>query len=201
MAAPGATTPRRSLEGGRHIWDNRRAVNKTVVSSVFVVATALAGCQKSADLERVQRESLATVKLFGQQIEVEQRRADQLIGKAQQISGANQAGAIALESRSRLEQLRGLVQAAPQDLAAAAKAGKEAGLDHAGHALVESLDKGLVNARAELDAAERGIAAAERAQATRPAAPPGVDTAVVPGVSGQPASPADQARIPTNRPN
>lgn len=174
-----------------------------VASFVFAVLISSAGCQKSADLGRIQQETLATVKTFNNQLEIEQRRVDALLARGRQVAqapGVGDAGKLLTQARASLEQLRGKASSAPQDLAAAAKQSREE-LDKTGDELIAQLDRGLALVKADLDAIDNWVSSSERSSAptggqateqTTPGQPSqGNPPAAIQGAAGQnaPAAP------------
>ncbi len=166
----------RCLEAQGGFCNNRHAVNKLLTSSFLAVLLATAGCQKSADLGRMQEETLAVVKTHASELEIEQRRADNLLQRGRQVSsapGVNDAGKLLTEARARLEQLRGAAQQAPTAVAAAAKTGDAEEVQKVNDELMATFDDGIAHVRADLDAVESWVAIAESApKGAQPPAPP-----------------------------
>jgi hypothetical protein len=184
------------------------AVNKLLSSSFLAVLLAIAGCQKSADLGRMQEETLAVVKTHASELEVEQRRADNLLQRGRQVSsapGVNDAGKLLTEARARLEQLRAAAQQAPTAVAAAAKTGDAEEVQKVNDELIATFDDGIAVVRADLDAVESWVAVAEAApkSAQPPATPtpppaategtPGAGSAAAPEPGSAAAAPAPAA--------
>lgn len=173
-------------------------MNKYLSSSFLAVLLAFAGCQKSADLGRMQEETLAVVKAHASELEVEQRRADNLLTRGRQVSsapGVNDAGKLLTEARARLEQLRAAAQQAPTEIAAAAKRGDAEEIQKVNDELMSTFDGGIAVVRDDLDAVESWVALAEMAPKTAqpPTTPPAPPAPTAPTETTPPPAPAGTA--------
>ena len=198
MGAPGVTRRPRCLDAGRQFWDNRPAVttSKRLLSSVLFLALAAAGCEKSADLGRIQEETLVLVKLHGSEVDRLLRRADALQARGKnlggQAPGIADAGRLLSEARAGIDQLRALVAAAPGTLGNAVKSNDLAEVQRASDELLDKLDAGEVRVRANLTAVENWLANVENRP--MPPAPPAPKTDEA---SGQPPAPPATSATPT----
>lgn len=205
-AARGATTRRRSLEARGDFWDNRSTVKKHLALAVVLALSAihLGGCQKSADLGRIQEESLELVKVHVRVLDQLQRRSDSLFQRGRALgakAGANSqgiadAGRLLTEARGRIDQLRGETVKAPSSIAAAAKSGNDEELYKTTDVLVEQLDNGAALVRADLDAVDQWMAIAEGRPAPAGQAMPATATPTAPASNMAPTSAPTGAGAP-----
>lgn len=182
-------------------------MNKLLSSLFFAALLASAGCQKAADLDRLQEETLTDVKVYVSELDILQKRAESLLARGRGVAtapGVNEAGKRLTEVRARLERLRGMTQSAPTAVAEAAKTGFEA-LKKSSDELVDHLDDGIALVRADLEAVESWIASSEHALQARlaPQAPQAPEApqapAAEPGAEAEAAAgeaPVDDAATP-----
>lgn len=188
MGAPGATTRPRCLESARIFWDNQPAVNKPklLLSSLLVLALSGAGCEKSADLGRMQEETLSLVKMHAKDVEVLQRRADALMVRGRNLGGdapgIADAGRLLSEARAGLDQLRALLGQAPTTMDTAVKSNEGDQVSRASDELLEKLEAGQVSVRANLAAVDNWLMNVENRPAAPvvPPAPPAPEVPVAP---------------------
>ena len=172
----------RCLDAAGNFWDNRPAVNifKRPMLSVPLLSLALltGGCEKPADLGRMQEETLALVKQHGKEVDLLQRRADALMSRGRNLGGdapgIADAGRLLSEARSGLDQLRAQVSSAPTTIGNATKTNDSDELQRASDDLVDRLEKGEVNVRSNLAAVDNWLMSVENrpAGAAAPTAPP-----------------------------
>lgn len=145
--------------------------SKRLLSSVLFLSLAAAGCEKSADLGRIQEETLVLVKMHGNEIDRLQRRADALTTRGRSLGGdapgIADAGRLLSEARAGLDQLRALVASGPGTLGNAVKSNNLDEVERSSDELLEKLEAGQVRVRANLAAVENWLSNVEN----RPAAP------------------------------
>jgi hypothetical protein len=165
-----------------------------LLSSLFLVTVlAASGCEKSADLGRMQEETQSIVNVHAKEVEVLQRRADALMARGRNLGGdapgIADAGRLLSEARAGLDQLRAQLTAAPSVLGNAVKSGDGEEVQRASDEMIEKLDSGEVTVKANLAAVESWLMNAENRTATTPPAPPApppVDETPVPPPSPPP---------------
>ena len=145
--------------------------------TVVVASLGASGCEKSADLGRMQEETLGIVKLHATEIEVLQRRADALMARGRNLggdaTGIAEAGRLLSEARAGLDQLRAQLAAAPSTLGNAVKGGEVEEVQRSSDELIEKLDRGEVTVKANLAAVDNWLMNAEnRASTMSVPAPP-----------------------------
>jgi hypothetical protein len=156
------------------------------------LALLIGGCEKSADLGRIQEETLALVKQHGKEVEILQRRADALMARGRNLGadapGIADAGRVLSEARSGLDQLRAQITAAPTTVASAAKTNNVEDLLRVSDDLVERVEKGEINVRANLSAVDSWLMSVEHrpAAASAPPAPPAGNESPNPPVPAAP---------------
>lgn len=155
--------------------------SKRFLSSVLFLALAATGCEKSADLGRIQEETLSIVKLHGTDIDRLQRRADALTARGRSLGGEApgiaDAGRLLSEARAGIDQLRALVASAPGSLGNAVKTNNLEDVERASDELLEKLDAGEVRVRANLASVENWLSNIEnRPAAQAPATTPPAKT-------------------------
>lgn len=171
------------------------------MSACLFVSLGLAGCQKSHDFDRMQKEALAVVNVYAGQLEGLQRRAEALLQRGRALDpstpGYAEAGRKLTEVRAQLEQLRAVTASAPTSFAAAAKTNVAEELERLSDETVEKVDHGIALVRAELDALESWLAAVGYARP--PAAPAPASPEPVTGTPEVPV-PTTGAPTPTGTP-
>ncbi len=144
---------------------------KLLLSSLLFLVLAGAGCEKSADLGRMQEETLGLVKMHAKDVEVLQRRADALMVRGRNLGGdapgIADAGRLLSEARASLDQLRALLGQATDTMEKAVKTSEGDQVSRASDELLEKLEAGQVSVRANLAAVDNWLMNVEN----RPAAP------------------------------
>lgn len=168
----------RCLDAAGNFWDNRNAVNilkRPLPYLLLSLALLTGGCEKSADLGRIQEETLALVKQHGREVDLLQRRADALMARGRTLGGdapgIADAGRLLSEARSGLDQLRAQITAAPATVGNAAKTNLDE-LLRVSDDLVEKVEKGEVNIRSNLAAVDSWLMSVENRPAAPTAPPP-----------------------------
>jgi hypothetical protein len=141
------------------------------------LALLIGGCEKSADLGRMQEETLALIRQHGKEVDLLQRRADALMARGRNLGGdapgIADAGRLLSEARSGLDQLRAQITTAPTTIGNAAKTNNIDELLRVSDDLVEKVEKSEINVRANLAAVDSWLMSVEN----RPAAAPTTGTA------------------------
>ncbi len=161
----------------------RPVKTSTIVSSVlgFALLSSAVGCAKTTDLGKMQEETIATVKIYLGELDVLQRRYDELAATKGPSADANAmleaAGQAIKEARTR-------AASAPTTVAAAAKSGNPDALTQEHYAIKQMLDQDIQIAKEKL-AGYESFASAVAYAGTKPAAvapdthaPDGHDTPV-----------------------
>jgi hypothetical protein len=146
----------------------------TFVSAVlgFALLTSAAGCAKTTDLGKMQEETIAVVKVYNTELEVLQRRYDELQPRRNVSPEADKQLAAANEA---ITEGRTLAASAPTTVATAAKTGNSDALVQAHDHIVEVLTRDIEIAKDTLAAFEsytNAVAYASAKPATIPAAVP-----------------------------
>lgn len=180
MGARGVMRRLRCLDAAGKFWDNRPAVNtfKRPLSSALLLSLTLmvGGCEKPADLGRMQEETLALVKQHGKHVDLLQRRADSMMARGRNLGGdapgISDAGRLLSEARSGIDQLRAHVTSAPTTIGNAAKTSSD-DLQRATDDLITKLETGERAVRSNLAAVDNWMMAVENrpAGAAAPSAP------------------------------
>jgi glutathione S-transferase len=173
----------RCLDATGNFWDNRPAVNifkRPLPYLLLSLSLAIGGCEKPADLGRMQEETLALVRQHGKEVDLLQRRADALMSRGRNLGGdapgIADAGRLLSEARSGLDQLRAQVTAAPTTIGTAAKSNDVAELGRASDDLIDKVEAGETIVRSNLAAVDNWLMSVENrpaaAAAPTPTAPP-----------------------------
>ncbi|MBL9019870.1 MAG: hypothetical protein JNL83_37140 [Myxococcales bacterium] len=148
---------------------------KRLLSSVLLFALAAAGCEKSADLGRIQEETLSIVKLHGVEVDRLLHRADALQRRgsavAREAVGVADASRLLTEARAGIDQLRALVATAPGTLGDAVKSNDLAEVQRSSDDVLQKLDAGAIRVRANLAAVENWLSNVENRPAQAPPPP------------------------------
>ncbi|MBA3460944.1 MAG: hypothetical protein H0T46_13325 [Deltaproteobacteria bacterium] len=145
---------------------------KRQLSSAVLLSLTLmvGGCEKPADLGRMQEETLALVKQHGKDVDLLQRRADALMARGRNVGsdapGISDAGRILSEARSGIDQLRALVSSAPTTIGNAARTNNSDEVQRVSDDLVAKLKTGEVAARSNLAAVDNWLMSVENRPTT-----------------------------------
>ncbi len=148
----------------------RAVKTSTIVSSVlgFALLSSAVGCAKTTDLGKMQEETIATVKIYMGELDVLQRRYDELAATKGPSADANAmleaAGQAIKEARTR-------AASAPTTVAAAAKSGNPDAVTQEHYAIKQMLDQDIEIAKDKLAGYESFTSAVAYA-GTKPAPTP-----------------------------
>jgi hypothetical protein len=126
--------------------------NSTIVSALgFALLSSAVGCAKTTDLGKMQEETIATVKMYNGELDVLQRRYDELAATRGSSADAN---AMLEAAGQAIRTARTLAASAPTTVATAAKSGNADALTEEHYRIIE----GLVH---EIDIAKDDLAGYE----------------------------------------
>lgn len=127
--------------------------NSTIVSAVLGLAllSSAAGCAKSTDLGKMQEETIASVKVQLAELDILQRRYDDLARRKSDMPAANEHLAGASKA---INEGRTLAASAPTQVATAAKSGNPEALTQAHFDILHQLQEDIAIAKDHLVAYE-----------------------------------------------
>lgn len=135
----------------------------SLVSAVLgLVLLSSAGCAKSTDLGKMQEETIATVKIYLGEVDVLQRRYDELVAKK---APSTEAGKLLESANQAITTARTTAASAPTAVAAAAKSGNADAVTEQHYAIIAKIENSIENATSSLASYENLTANA----AVRPA--------------------------------
>ncbi|MFN0248971.1 MAG: hypothetical protein ACKV2T_18950 [Kofleriaceae bacterium] len=163
------------------------------VSTLLLSTLLTAGCAKSKDLGKMQEDTIATVKVYIGELDVLQRRYDQLVANRGPSSDANKM----LEAAGQaITKARTTAASAPTTVAAAAKSGNPEELTQEHYTIISTLETNIALAKNSLAGYETFITSVAYAS-SRPAVVP-VENEPAPdtGAANDPSSAAQMPPTP-----